>query len=249
MDSRVIEAPTKCSNCSLRAIATFRTHTVDEQKFISTFKSGELSCEPGMTVIAEGAHSPHLYTVLEGWGFRYKALEDGRRQILNYVMPGDMIGLQGAILEHMDHSVDALTPMRLCVFERSRMFSLFERHPGVAYDITWLAAREESILDEHLLSVGRRNALERAAYLMTFLYHRGLRAGVASETGAYLPLTQSMVADTLGLSIVHTNKTLKKLAVMKLIRWRDRGCEVLKPKALAELAKWQPAPIQERPYI
>lgn len=249
MDSRIVTSPTKCSNCLLRAIPAFRTHTENEEKFIAAFKSGELSCEPGMTVIEQGAHSPHLYTVLEGWGFRYKTLEDGRRQILNYVMPGDMIGLQGAILEYMDHSVDALTPMRLCVFERSRMFSLFEKHPGVAYDITWLASREESILDEHLLSVGRRNALERAAYLMTFLHHRAVRTGVTSEKSSYLPLTQLMVADTLGLSIVHTNKTLKKLAVMNLIRWKDRGCEVLKPKALAELAKWQAPALQERPYI
>jgi CRP-like cAMP-binding protein len=249
MDSRVVASPTKCSSCSLRTVAAFRPHSSSEEQFIASFKSGELSCEPGMTVIEEGAHSPHLYTILEGWGFRYKTLEDGRRQILNYVMPGDMIGLQGAILEHMDHSVDALTPMRLCVFERSRMFSLFEKHPTVAYDITWLASREESILDEHLLSVGRRNALERAAYLMTFLHHRGLRSGATSERSGFLPLTQSMVADTLGLSIVHTNKTLKKLAVMKLIRWKDRGCEVLKPKALAELAKWQPVQLPERPYI
>jgi CRP-like cAMP-binding protein len=249
MDSRVIASPTKCSSCRLKTVTAFRPHSASEENFIASFKSGELSCEPGMTVIEERAHSPHLYTILEGWGFRYKTLEDGRRQILNYVLPGDMIGLQGAILEHMDHSVDALTPMRLCVFERSRMFSLFEKHPSIAYDITWLASREESILDEHLLSVGRRNALERAAYLMTFLHHRGLRAGVVQERNAFLPLTQNMVADTLGLSVVHTNKTLKKLAVLKLIRWRDRGCEVLKPKALAELAKWQPLSLQERPYI
>ncbi|WP_321382735.1 Crp/Fnr family transcriptional regulator [Rhizobium sp.] len=229
--------------------SAFKPHSEGETKFISSFKSGELNCEPGMTVIAEGTHSPHLYTILEGWGFRYKTLEDGRRQILNYVMPGDMIGLQGAILEHMDHSVDALTAMRLCVFERTRIFSLFEKHAGVAYDITWLASREESILDSHLLSVGRRTALERAAYLMAFLYHRGLRASVVSERRAYLPLTQIMVADTLGLSLVHTNKTLKKLSDMKLIRWKDRGCEVLKPEALTELAKWEPAPAVERPYI
>lgn len=249
MDSRIIASPTKCSSCPLKTINAFRPHTTNEENFIASFKSGELSCEPGMTVIEEGAHSPHLYTILEGWGFRYKTLEDGRRQILNYVLPGDMIGLQGAMLEHMDHSVDALTPMRLCVFERSRMFSLFEKYPGIAFDITWLASREESILDEHLLSVGRRTALERAAYLMAFLHHRAVRAGIACESSAFLPVTQNMVADTLGLSIVHTNKTLKKLATLQFIRWRDRGCEVLRPKALAELAKWDPLSRQERPYI
>ncbi len=249
MDSCVTSSFMKCSNCHLRMNMAFKSHSESEIKFISSFKSGELNCEAGMTVISEGTHSPHLYTVFEGWGFRYKTLEDGRRQILNYVMPGDMIGLQGAILEHMEHSVDALTPMRLCVFERSRLFTLFEKHPGIAYDITWLASREESILDEHLLSVGRRTALERAAYLMAFLYHRGVKAGSVSEQRGHLPLTQNMVADTLGLSVVHTNKTLKKLGDMKLIQWKDRGCDVLKPDSLAELAKWEPNTISERPYI
>jgi CRP-like cAMP-binding protein len=241
--------PIKCTHCILRANPAFKSHSESDQAFISALKSGEITCKPGETVITEGSLSPHLYTVLAGWGFRYKTLEDGRRQILNYVMPGDMIGLQGAILEQMDHSIDAFTSMRLCVFDRSRFFGLFEKNASIAYDITWLAAREESILDEHLLSVGRRNALERSAYLMTFLYHRGVRAGIVSERRAFLPLTQNMVADTLGLSLVHTNKTIRKLSTLKLIRWKDRGCEVLKPDALATLAKWEPAPLGERPYI
>jgi CRP-like cAMP-binding protein len=202
-----------------------------------------------MTVIAEDTHSPHLYTVLEGWGFRYKMMEDGRRQVLNFIVPGDMVGLQGAVLEYMDHSVEALTAMRLCVFERTQLFTIFEKHPTLAYDITWLASREESILDEHLMSVGRRSALERAAYLISFLYHRGVSSNLISPKKAYLPLTQALVADTLGLSVVHTNKTLRKLANQNLITWMDKGCQVLDPEGLSEIAEWTPPEKQERPFI
>lgn len=239
----------KCESCALHLLGRFRRMTPSELKFVSDFKSGEFSCNAGMTIVAESAFTPHLYTVLDGWGFRYKALEDGRRQVLNFVVPGDMIGLQGAVLKQMDHSVEALTPMRLCVFDRSRFFFLFEKHAGLAYDVTWLAAREERMLDEHILSIGCRTALERAAYLLAFLYRRGLNSGLLTSGAARLPVTQVLIADTLGLSIVHTNKTLRKLAARKLIFWREKGCEVLDPEGLAEIAKWQPEEAEARPFL
>lgn len=250
VEGRKNAARVNCPNCPLRRNELFRAFTAHELDFVSHFKTGELNADAGATILVEGTHSAHLYTVLDGWGFRYKILEDGRRQILNYVVPGDMIGLQGALMEEMQHSVEALTPITLCVFERSRIFSLFEKHPGLSYDLTWIAAREESILDEHLLSVGRRSAVERAAYLLAFLHMRGQYCGPLPNGGRRpIPVTQIHVADTLGLSIVHTNKTLRKLAARGLVRWLDRGCEVLEPEGLAELANWVPAEPVKRPFI
>jgi CRP-like cAMP-binding protein len=250
VDTKVDTRPSQdCKNCSLRKLSGLRPLSVPELKFVQDFKSGELACDPGMTLIAESAYSPHLYTVLDGWGFRYKTLEDGRRQILNFVVPGDMVGLQGAVLKYMDHSVEALTPMRLCVFERERFFSLFEQHADLAFDVTWIASREECILDEHLLSVGRRSALERSAYLLAFLYYRGLTSGLISKGRAHLPVTQALIADTLGLSIVHTNKTLKKLAARKLVAWKEKGCEILDADGLCAVAQWEPRSEAERPFI
>lgn len=238
-----------CFECPLRHMKRFRPFTEAELEFVSTFKRGELIADPGTTVLVEGARSAHLYTVLSGWGFRYKILEDGRRQILNYVVPGDMIGLQGAVMAEMQHSVEALTPMTLCVFERSRLFSLFELHPGLGFDLTWLAAREECILDEHLLSIGRRSAVERSSYLLAFLFDRGVNAGILGDNHRHIPATQMHFADTLGLSIVHTNKTLKKLADRRLIRWRERGCDIIDPVGLQEIAGWTPGDPRVRPFI
>lgn len=238
-----------CFDCPLRSLAGFRAFSESELNFVSQFKRGELLADSSSTILVEGAKSAHLYTVLSGWGFRYKILEDGRRQILNYVVPGDMVGLQGALMAEMQHSVEALTPMTLCVFERSKLYSLFERHAGLGFDLTWLAAREEAILDEHLLSIGRRSAVERAAYLLGFLYDRGVKSGMLSETNRYIPVTQMHFADTLGLSIVHTNKTLRKLADRGLILWRERGCEILDPDGLQALSRWAPEELRQRPFI
>ncbi|SMD01650.1 Crp/Fnr family transcriptional regulator [Rhizobium sp. RU36D] len=248
-ENRKNTARVACSNCPLRDNPAFRAFTASEVDFVSHFKTGELNADAGATILVEGTHSAHLYTVLDGWGFRYKILEDGRRQILNYVVPGDMIGLQGALMEEMQHSVEALTPITLCVFERSRIFSLFEKHPGLSYDLTWIAAREESILDEHLLSIGRRSAVERAAYLLAFLQEREKYCSPSGSARGPIPVTQIHVADTLGLSIVHTNKTLRKLAARGLIRWLDRGCEVLDPAGLAAVANWHPSEPPKRPFI
>ncbi|CAN7224493.1 Crp/Fnr family transcriptional regulator [Rhizobium sp. LjRoot258] len=239
---------TPCERCPLRAMATFRAFSSEELEFVSKFKRGELAVDAGATILVEGAHSAHLFTVLSGWGFRYKALEDGRRQILNYVMPGDLIGLQGTIMGEMQHSVEALSPVSLCVFERDKLMTLYTKHASLAFDITWIAAQEERILDEHLLSIGRRTALERAAYLIAFLFERG-RVLKLFNGDASIPITQQHVADTLGLSIVHTNKTLKKLANRNLIRWQERACEVLDGEGLMDAAGWEGLGEKVRPFI
>lgn len=237
-----------CQKCPLRPRELFREFTEDELAFVGRFKKGELSVDKGATILAEGTHSPHLFTILMGWGFRYKLLPDGRRQILNFVVPGDLIGLQGSLLGEMEHSVEALSPMLLCVFERNELSRLYREHSGLAFDVTWLAAREEQMLDENLLSLGRRTALERAAYLLAFVCRRAEGAGLF-DGSSVIPLTQQHVADTLGLSLVHTNKTIRKLLDRKLVRWLDRGCEVLDHDGLARLAGWEPPPPRKRPFI
>lgn len=238
-----------CEKCPLRPLEVFRDFEPAELAFVSRFKTGELTVDRGATVLVEGNHSAHLYTVLAGWGFRYKLMSDGRRQILNYVVPGDLIGLQGSLTGEMQHSVEALSPMMLCVFEREQLFNLYRNHPGLAYDLTWLAAREEQMLDEILLSVGRRSALERAAYLLAFLHQRAKTVHLYATGRATVPITQQHVADTLGLSIVHTNKTLRKLINRNAIRWLDRGCEVLDEEALRGIARWEGLGEQRRPLM
>lgn len=238
-----------CEKCPLRALEHFRDFTSEELKFVSSFKKGELVAEPGSIILAEGAHSAHLFTLLQGWAFRYKTLEDGRRQILNYLLPGDLVGLQGSIIGEMQHSIEALSAVTLCVFQRDQLPTLFQNHPGLAFDITWLASREERMLDENLLSVGRRSALERAAYLLAFLHQRAEAVGMKKNAPLIIPISQQHVADTLGLSIVHTNKTLKKLSERKLIRWLDRSCEVLSPEGLLDVSGWDGLPEGKRPLI
>src|SRR5205085_12180983 len=129
----------------------------------------------------------------------------------NYVLPGDLLGLESSFLDAMQHAADPLSLMLLCIFPGQKLWALYRDHPTLAFNLTWLAAQEEQILDEHLLSIGRRTALERIAYLLLHLFVRAEQIGLAKGNVTQFPLTQQHIADTLGMSLVHTNKTLKRL--------------------------------------
>ena len=198
----------------------------------------------------QGTNSAHLYTVLSGWAFRYKSLSDGRRQILNYALPSDLLGLQGSINDEMQHSVEALTDVMLCVFPREKLWALYSEYPTLAFDITWIAAREERMLDEGLTSIGRRTAMERLAYLLLTLFQRAEEVGLTKGDAIQFPFTQQHVADTLGMSLVHTNKTLQRLNATKTMRWKERKFELLDREALMQIANYdRPQQKARRPFI
>ena len=240
---------TPCEQCPLRGRTFLREFSADELAFVKAFKVDELRVEAGASFLQEGARSEQLYTVLSGWAFRYKMLDDGRRQILNYALPADMVGLQGALMREMEHSVKALTPLVLCVFPRAKLWNLYSHLPSLAFDITWLAAREEQLIDEQLVSLGRRTALERIAYLLLHLFLRAEEAGLVKNGSIQFPFTQQHVADTLGMSLVHTNKTLKRLYLSKAVRWKDRVFELLDRTALAAIAGSGINQHHQRPFI
>src|SRR6185312_12738 len=230
---------TPCELCPLRKRPGLREFSREELEFVKTFKVDELRVEPGISFLREGTRSEH----------RYKVLDDGRRQILNYALPADMVGLQGTLMREMQHSVEALSPLVLCIFPRSKLWDLYSRLPSLAFDITWLAAREEQLIDEHLVSLGRRTALERTAFLLLHLFLRAEEAGLVKDATIQFPFTQQHVADTLGMSLVHTNKTLKRLFLTKAVRWKDRVFEVLDRGALVKIAGSSVNQHVPRPFI
>lgn len=238
-----------CRQCPLRACEVFQPVSDEEIGVIAALKAGELRTGPASTVLQEGAPSDQLFTLLEGWAFRYKTLDDGRRQITSFALPGDFLGIQGSMLGDMDHSVETLTPAVLCAFPRKRIWELYKSCPSLAFDVTWLAARQESILNEHLLSLGRRNAVECAAYYILHLYLRADDVGLVTGGKVRFPFTQEHLADALGLSLVHTNKTLKRLSADGLITWEHGWCLIPDIQPLAELAKCDLDQPRTRPLL
>ncbi|WP_299025715.1 Crp/Fnr family transcriptional regulator [uncultured Sulfitobacter sp.] len=228
---------TKCVNCPLRTLSIFDPLDEREIGFMQKFKAGELEVEPQTTLMMEGSNSPQLYTVLEGMGLRYKTLETGDRTVINFVLPGDFIGLQAGVMKEMQHSVEATTEMKLCVFDRKMLWTMFRDHPERAFDLTWIAAVEEHILGESLAIIGHLDGLARIARAFVRLFDRAAALGMLQGAEMPLPYRQQDLADSLGLSLVHTNKTLKIMREKGIAEWRKGSLNILDYKAMCEMAQ------------
>lgn len=192
----------------------------------------------GVTLFREGAAAVGLFRLREGWAFRYKMLADGRRQILNFLLPGDVIGLQAAVGPRIEHGVEALTRVRLsrCTLDRlAEANGNADTHDALAV-LARHAAVQEQLLDNQLVTVGRRTAFERTAYLIWSLARRANARGVGLPETIEFPLTQQHLADCLGLSLVHTNKTLRRLIRTDCIALKGRRLAVRDERMLAEIA-------------
>ncbi|MDQ0316366.1 CRP-like cAMP-binding protein [Amorphus orientalis] len=149
----------------------------------------------------------------------------------------------------MDHGIEALTGMVLCLFPRTEFMALYKNQPSLGYDVTWLAAEQERLLDAQLVTVGRRTAIERVAFVVWYLFDRGRELGMVKNGRMVFPLTQQHMADTLGLSLVHTNKTIKRLRSTGTVRWSERWLEIEDEARLMEIANVEQTARPKRPFI
>ena len=192
----------------------------------------------GKTIFNEGDAAENAYKVLSGAVRLCKHMADGRRQILNFLLPGDLIGLQAAMFDAALHGIEALTDVELCVLPRRKVWALFGKKPDLTFDVTWLGSREESLVDENLTSVGRRTAVERIAALMVKLYKRADALGLVTDGTFAFPLTQQHIADALGLSLVHTNKTLARLRKLGMFTQGNGSLKLTNPRVLGRVAQY-----------
>ncbi len=240
---------TKCKHCPLRARDHFVPMSQEEVNVMQRFKVGELVVDAGAPILMQGSNSPQLFTALHGMGLRYKYLQNGKRQVVNFILPGDFIGLQAGVMGEMGHSVEATTKMTLCVFNRSAIWSFFKDNPERAFAVTWLAAVEEHFLGAALATVGQRTALESVAWALAKVYSRGEELDLVHNSQMSLPFRQQDLADALGLSLVHTNKTLATLRKRQLAHWSDGVLSVSDIDKLAKVAMIDDTSVPKRPIL
>ncbi len=227
----------RCESCPLHQFEVFADFSADDTAATQRFKSGEMQVEAGTTLLAEGSNAAQLYTTLEGMGVRYKTSEDGRRQVINFVFPGDFIGLQAGVMGEMQHSVEATTDMRLCVFDRSDLWPFMKANPERAFDLTWLSSVEEHMVAEALATVGQQPAVARIAWALLRLFRRGAAVGLANDGDSIpFPFRQQDLADAMGLSLVHTNRILRTLRESRCVEWHGDVLQILDLPGLIERA-------------
>jgi CRP-like cAMP-binding protein len=175
----------------------------------------------GTELIHERQAGQRAFILQEGWACCFKLLPDGGRQVIDIRVPGDFIGLRSVLLRTSDHSSDTVTDAVVAEVPAKRMLATFQELPRLGAAILWAASRDEAMVVEHLVGVGRRDALTRTAH---FLVELGLRlrlVGLGSEAGFACPLNQYLLSDALGLTAIHLNRVLRKLREQRLVTLRD----------------------------
>jgi CRP-like cAMP-binding protein len=198
-------------------------------------------------IITEGRSYGSIFIIMEGNAIRYRILHDGRRQIVNIVLPGDIVGALGYFLESSLYSTKALTEVAVAAVPFARLNALQETHPRLVTKIFWWFSCESTIYAEHLVDLGRRSALERVAHFLLELLTRLQSIGLADEQSFKIPLTQELLADALGLSIPHVNRVLRRLREDQLVVVEDQRVTVKDMDALAELADFEPSYLSRFP--
>ena len=172
-------------------------------------------------VIREGDAPRHVYLIVRGWACRYKMLEDGRRQIMSFFLPGDLCDLNVFVLREMDHSVGALTPLVYAEIGRDAFEGLTE-HPRIVQAMWWDSLVSASVQREWTVNLGQRTAFERIAHMLCELFLRLRGVGLADRDRCEFPITQTELADAIGLTPVHVNRTLQDMRAQGLISLQDK---------------------------
>ena len=179
---------------------------------------------PRVDITREGDRPKDVHLILSGWACRYKQLEDGRRQVVSFFLPGDLCDLNIFILREMDHSIGTITQVSIADLSRDFFDEMSAGHPRIVTAFWWESLVNAAVQREWTMNLGQRTALERMAHLLCEIFFRLRIAGLTREDSCDFPLTQADLADATGLSKVHVNRTLQEL--------RSAGLIVLKGKML-----------------
>lgn len=192
-------------------------------------------------VMREGDMGNGVPVVLSGFACRHKMLPDGRRQVIGYFLPGDMCDARVFILKRMDHTITTLSPTTTCMLPREAILDLTSRYPRVTRAFWWNTLVEEATVRQWLVNIGQRTAMERLAHLFCEIHVRLQAVGLATPSGCELPVTQSELADTVALSAVHVNRTLKELRRVGLISIGGKSLTIHDHQGLRSLAMFDPS--------
>src|SRR5262245_31165838 len=159
-------------------------------------------------IVSDGSRPTDISLISKGFACRYKLLGDGRRQILSFLIPGDICDLRGFLLRRMDHGVSALSPCQIAVIPHQKLFDIVEKHPRLALALWSTTMLDAAIYRQWLTNVGRLSAYARIAHLLCEVRTRLQAVGLTTDISCELPVTQTDIGDAMGLSTVHVNRTL-----------------------------------------
>lgn len=209
----------------------------DEERALLAAMEGEIEhYEPDQVLQVAGQKATHFYSLHSGWACAMRLLPDGQRQVLDIFLPKQLMGLHEVGLETAQSDLVAITPLEACAFAREALQEISQRSMRLAELFFLSLTREQAMLTERIINIGRRPASERLAH---FLLEMQVRQDPTSPS-IELPMTQCLIGDALGLSAVHVSRTLSDLKERGLIETNARQVNLLDREALVALCDFDP---------
>lgn len=227
---------TRDVNLLTRKLLHFAQLSDSDCQVLDEFAAPDERHAADVDIIAEGMVPRSVFLLKEGMAMRYRNLADGGRQIMTFLIPGDLCDMHVFLIKEMDHSIGTVTPVRVAPISRDSIMGLFGARPRISAALWWSTMQEDAMLRERIVSLGRRDARGRIAYLMCELLWRHTAVGLNSGEVFQLPLTQTELGDTLGLTPVHVNRILKEFREQGLIAMRQRTLSLLNVDELQAIA-------------
>jgi CRP-like cAMP-binding protein len=222
-----------------KKLGCFMQLSEPELGFLSQLQTDTIVVPRGKELLHEGQAGHAAYIIQDGWACSFKLLQDGGRQVITFPLPGDCVGLRSMLLRTSDHSFSTLTDAVVTRVEEQRFKQLFEDFPHLGAAILWATSRDEAMIVEHLVSIGRRSAIERMAHFFLELYDRLRLVGLSSKYEFTCPLNQYVLADALGLSAIHVSRTLRELREKELMTFKDHLITLHDIEGLKRLAGYE----------
>lgn len=209
-----------------------------EIDFLEGMQTNVAEVEAGKTFVEEGSEYLATFIIRSGWAAREKSLKDGRRQVMSFALPGDFVGLHINFRRVATYDVTAISDLEVALVEPSRILEVHQNFPILASGLSWSTVREYNLLGEQAVRLGRKSASERLCHLILELYHRLELVRLAGVNAIEFPLRQADVADALGLSAVHTNRTFRELKKKELIDYNQDQIVLRDIEKMASLAEF-----------
>ncbi|WP_019953275.1 Crp/Fnr family transcriptional regulator [Yoonia vestfoldensis] len=230
----------------VRKLGAFVALSAPELAVLASLHKRRRTFVAGRDLVRQGQSDQAAYILANGWACSYKLLEDGRRQIVDFQIPGDFLGLRSILLHVSDHSIEPVTDIEVTEILAADLLTAFAQTPRLATAVLWAASRDEAMVVEHLVDIGRRDAAERMAHFLLELGGRLTLVGLATKAGYACPLTQYLLADALGLSSVHVNRVLRQLREAGMVTFREGFVAFDDYDKLAVFAKFDPTYMDPR---
>ena len=199
----------------------------------------------GRDLVHQGQTEQAAYILASGWVCSYKIQTDGSRQIVDFQIPGDFLGLRSVLLRTSDHGFEPIVDIEAAEVSQADLLNAFAQTPRLSMAILWAASRDEAMVVEHLVGLGRRDADARVGHFLLELGVRLALVGMGDKTGFACPLTQNHLADALGLSSVHINRVLRHLREKGLLTFRHGHVTFDNYEGLAALVDFDPTYLDE----